>query len=108
MKLWVDDMRAAPNGWFGVFSTNDAYDVICEAQSKNEQLLISLDHDAGDFSKYGGDYIVLLNILEQLYVMHREWRDYIDDKVTFDVHSMNPVGVENMRRIIRKNNWREV
>ena len=24
------------------------------------------------------------------------------------IHSMNPVGVENMRRIIQKNGWREI
>ena len=59
--------------------------------------LIDIDHDAGDYAKYGGDYIALLNWLEET------GRNY-----PIRIHSMNPVGVENMRRIIRRNGWTEV
>ena len=47
--------------------------------------------------KYGGDYIKLLDWLE------RTGRNY-----PIHIHSMNVVGVQNMRAIIRKNNWKEV
>ena len=45
----------------------------------------------------GGDYIKLLDWLEEMNI------------TTFPIHihSQNPVGAENMRRIIRKNGWRE-
>lgn len=46
---------------------------------------------------YGGDYIKILDWLE------KTGRNY-----PIRIHSMNPVGVENMRRIIRRNGWKEV
>ena len=63
----------------------------------NEIELIDLDHDAGDYAQYGGDYINLLNWLEET------GRNY-----PIRIHSMNPVGVENMRRIIQRNGWTEI
>ena len=59
--------------------------------------LIDIDHDAGEFACDGGDYIKLLDWLEQT------GRNY-----PIKIHSMNPVGVENMRRIIEHNGWKEV
>lgn len=59
--------------------------------------VIDMDHDAGDYTSNGGDYIKLLNWLEAT------GRNY-----PIRIHSMNPVGVENMRRIIQRNGWKEV
>ena len=60
--------------------------------------LIDIDHDAGEmFSKAGGDYIKLLDWLEET------GRNY-----PIRIHSMNPVGVANMRAIIERNGWTEV
>ena len=59
--------------------------------------LIDIGHDAGDFANDGGDYIKLLDWLEET------GRNY-----PIRIHSMNPVGVENMRRIIERNGWTEV
>jgi len=56
-----------------------------------------MDHDAGDYAIFGGDYIRLLDWLEET------GRNY-----PIRIHSMNPVGVANMRRIIQRNNWKEV
>lgn len=56
MKLWVDDVRPAPDG-----------------------------------------YTRLLDWLEET------GRSY-----PIRIHSMNPVGIENMRAIIKRNNWEEV
>ena len=111
MKLWIDDVRPAPeNGCAWCKSTNGAYDFITSREEfhRDDPLLIDLDHDAGEWSSNGGDYIEILKILEQLYWMHKEWKDYIDKQVTFHIHSMNTVGVENMRRIIQKNGWKEI
>ena len=65
--------------------------------------LIDLDHDAGDYVDSGGDYINILNWMEK-------WSNpnYRLDKIPIHIHSMNPVGVANMRRIIQKNGWREI
>ena len=59
--------------------------------------LIDIDHDAGDYVSDGGDYIKLLDWLEET------GRSY-----PIKIHSMNPVGVENIRRIIQRNGWIEI
>lgn len=70
-----------------------------KAVEENEKTIefISIDHDAGDFANDGGDYIKLLDWLEET------GRNY-----PIHIYSMNPVGVENMRRIIERNGWTEV
>ena len=59
--------------------------------------LIDMDHDAGEYAETGGDYIELL-----------EWFEKTGRSYPILIHSMNPVGVENMRRIIQRNGWTEV
>lgn len=126
MKLWVDDMRPVPDGYILCKSVNETKSLIerCESTvAKAEELahkeflkrnyknrnsfyqvakryeieLIDVDHDAGDYANDGGDYIKLLDWLEET------GRNY-----PIRIHSMNPVGIENMRRIIQRNNWVEV
>ena len=103
MKLWVDDVRPAPDGYVWRKSVNTAKRYIKENERCNEVFhindieLIDIDHDAGDFVYDGGDYIKLLDWLEET------GRNY-----PIHIHSMNVVGRENMRRIIQKNGWKEV
>lgn len=66
----------------------------------DDNILIDLDHDAGDYAFEGGDYIKLLDWLEA--------KNIVDTGYSFHLHSMNPVGVQNMRAIIKKNGWREI
>ncbi len=99
MKLWVDDLRPMPLG-YSVWcrSVNDAIkNIEMFEETKFRVTLIDLDHDAGDYAKDGGDFIKVLDWLEQT------GRNY-----PIRIHTMNPVGRENMRRIIQKNGWREV
>lgn len=107
MKLWVDDVRPAPKGYFHVYSVEQAKTLIKLVEAWNGEEpwywsiipieLIDIDHDAGDYVNDGGDYIKLLDWLEET------GRNY-----PIRIHSMNPVGAENMRRIIRRNGWTEV
>ena len=103
MKLWIDDTRPAPEGYVWCKSVNEAKDTVLMLElyaTVNEDYkveLIDLDHDAGDYAGEGGDYIRLLDWLEETK------RNY-----SIRIHSMNVVGVENMRRIIRRNGWTEV
>lgn len=102
MKLWIDDVRPAPEGYMWCKSVIDAKMVIKHpdlyATKSNRQIeLIDIDHDAGGYASDGGDYIKLLDWLEET------GRNY-----PIHIHSMNPVGVANMRRIIQRNGWREV
>ena len=54
-----------------------------------------MDHDAGDYVNDGGDYIKIL-----------DWLEETNRKVIVGIHSMNPVGIQNMFNIIQKNNWK--
>lgn len=72
--------------------------IIEVAEEENQNIeLISIDHDAGDFYCDGGDFIRVLDWLEET------GRNY-----PIRIHSANAVGVASMRRIIKKNNWKEV
>ena len=123
MKLWIDDVRPAPEGYDWLYSVNEAKqailyyeemlehtkklieiyeDLSCDTSHFRHWLeeyqieIIDIDHDAGDYACYGGDYIKLLDWLEET------GRNY-----PIRIHSMNPVGVENMRSIIQRNGWTE-
>lgn len=99
IKLWIDDARHAPNlDYCRLTSVNNSkwYIEYCENEGIEIEL-IDIDHDAGIYVYQGGDYIKLLDWLEET------GRNY-----PIRIHSMNPVGVENMRRIIQRNGWTEV
>ena len=100
MKLWVDDVRLAPdrNEYSHMHSVMTAIWAITLHEKQGcPYELIDIDHDAGYYVKYGGDYIKLLDWLEET------GRNY-----PIRIHSMNPVGVANMRAIIERNGWKEV
>ena len=108
MKIWVDDVRPAPEGYVWCQTVNEVKHVITNIMSLRfiqhlENLptieLLDLDHDAGDLARWGGDYIKILDWLEK--------QKYPQD-IPIRFHSMNPVGVQNMRAIIQKNGWTEV
>ena len=126
MKLWLDDVRPAPEGYWYCHSVNEAKRTIAASERSVERSmtaahnaflkrdyelrnhlyatanrvaidLIDIDHDAGEYVNDGGDYIRLLDWLEET------GRNY-----PIRIHSMNPVGVANMRRIIERNGWKEI
>ena len=68
MLLWVDDVRQPPSDeWVWIKTVKMAKTIIhhYEHQYQDDTITIDLDHDAGDFSKDGGDYIEILNWLER-------------------------------------------
>lgn len=100
MKIWVDDVRPAPKNYVWCKSVNAAKECIEQIEAcypDADITLIDIDHDAGDYKSDGGDYIRLLDWLEET------GRNYL-----IRIHSMNPVGVQNMRRVIARNGWKEV
>ena len=108
MKLWIDDVRPAPEGYVWCKTTHEAKRVIANVMAMHEIAItdnlpvievIDTDHDAGDYAIYGGDYIRVLDWLEK--------QEY-DWEWAIRIHSMNPVGVANMRAIIERNGWKEI
>lgn len=96
MKLWIDDIRPAPQGYMWIVNAAEAIKTILAFCNDIEE--ISLDHDAGEYVAYGGDYIKILDKMEEKGI----------NNISIHLHTANPVGRENMRRIIKKNGWKEV
>ena len=115
MKLWIDDVRAAPEGYVWCKSVNKAKwlieyyeDVVAWASVKNTAIdkkavevytieIIDLDYNLGNCTADGGDGVKLLDWLEET------GRNY-----PIRIHSANEVGVANMRQIIERNGWKEI
>lgn len=103
MKVWVDDLRPAPEGYIWCQSTNEALRLIVPNIFDVE--ILHLDHDMGD--TFGGDAIIILDELERKSHRDSNFAEAVS-KIVFKLHSANPVGVANMRSIIQKNGWKEV
>ena len=95
MKLWIDDIRPAPDGFIWCKSVNQAKAAITayEHQYSCDNILIDLDNDAADYFK-------ILDWLEE--------KNIVDTGYFFKIHSKNPVGIIKMEDIIRHNGWRLV
>lgn len=121
MKIWLDDIRSAPDGWEWADSVNDAIETIVYAEihlestkrlletakllgSSNEQIaklenwikrdtieVISLDHDLGDKACDGGDGIKLMDWLLKRGTLY-----------SLEFHTANPVGRANMERMYKR------
>jgi hypothetical protein len=95
MKIFLDDIRfpreATNRGWTIVRNYDDF--LWTWALNKHEITEISFDHDLGEGEKTGYD---CLKLVEAAYLDHR-----INHVMMMRVHSMNPVGVEKMTKVIK-------
>ena len=92
MRLWIDDTHPAPTGFVQVKTANAAKAAIrCYERT------------------FSGDDTIVISIGDDVEVLKwLETEGIVDTGYFFHIHSMNPYGVENMRRIIQKNGWREI
>lgn len=89
LKVWLDDVRPMPPEFnLHVYTASDAIKKL----KTNSVVLISLDHDLGDFDTKTG-YDVARFIEESAF-------DGSLKPLEVRVHSANPVGVSNMRMCI--------
>lgn len=105
-RLWIDDLRTPPDEtWRWAKSVHEAKLRFIQLGGLNgKEGIVSLDHDAAEYAFMGGDYIEFLNWLEgKKYLDHSDF-----SHVIFHFHSMNPVGVRNMRTVIKHNRWKEI
>ena len=90
LNIWLDDVRPAPSGYVWVKSVNQAQRAILGAENLGEDIFeLNLDHDLGDYAKDGGDGIKLVL-----------WLAETNRYYPIELHTMNPVGRENMQAII--------
>lgn len=90
IKLWVDDYREAPTGWVWVREYDSAILLLAAGIVKE----ISLDHDLGLHSPDG--YQIAKWIEEQI----AKNKDFMP--LIINVHSLNPVGREQILACIKK------
>ena len=115
MKIWVDDIRPAPDGYRWCKSVNETIRLInsseagvnrcmdnghkcfldhdypgrtaCYQHAEDWEIeVIDLDHDAGDYAADGGDFIKVLDWLEATG----------RDSYPIRLHTMNHVGRQNV------------
>ena len=90
IKIWLDDVRPAPDGYFHCHSVKEAKLKIIFSEVEEVKIeLIDCDHDLGEYSADGGDGIKLI--------------DWLAERRTFypiRLHTQNPVGRETMQREI--------
>jgi hypothetical protein len=89
MRIYLDDLRAAPDGWTRAHNFNEFRALIQNGQPIEA---ISFDHDLGEGEPEGYD------IVKWLGNNHPEI--IIDEEVEFTVHSDNGPGKENIREYI--------
>ena len=92
MKVWLDDVRPAPEGWVHVLWPQEAIKLL----EKGNVTFISLDHDLGD-DRRGTGYDVLLWIEEAVVI-----QGFKPPVIT--VHSANVSAKQKMLSAINKIN----
>ena len=111
MKLWIDDVRPAPEGFYmSALSVNTAIKLIEMIEFRNNLNftdgnvpddfkieLIDIGHNAGNYAYDGGHYIKLL-----------EWLEETGRNYPIHIHSDNQINLLWMREIIERNGWKEV
>ena len=96
MKIWLDDLRPAPAGFVWSRSVNEAKRLIAEQETSQPIECIDCDHDLGDYADDGGDGIRLLDWLLERGTLY-----------PVALHTMNPVGRDNMRRMLQRHWMKE-
>ena len=96
MKIWLDDLRPAPAGFVWCRSVNEAKRLIAEQETSQPIVCIDCDHDLGDYADDGGDGIRLLDWLLERGTLY-----------PVALHTMNPVGRDNMRRMLQRHWMKE-
>ena len=90
IKIWLDDVREAPEGYCHCHSVNETMKKIIECEKEYAVIdEINCDHDLGDYASDGGDGIKLI-----------DWLAERKTHYPVKLHTMNPVGRENMQREI--------
>lgn len=131
MKIWLDPTKEAPEGYAWCKSCNDIIRLLEKTQlayfqdelvnsaynsaedaSKREYAkqmmlhnfieIIDMSHDAAEMRSDGGQYINFLYWLEEVGA-----RFPVKIHIHSD-HPRNPIGVQEIRNLIKRNGWTEV
>ena len=91
-KLWIDDIRVAPEGWLWAKSSKEALAMLNDPKLIIDE--ISFDHDLG-----GDDTTIpVAEFLEEIAYERQDTFPW----VKWHIHSANPIGARNLRRILEQ------
>jgi len=93
MKIWLDDIRPAPDGWLWLKDATQ-FSVVYK-DHLDEITHISFDHDLGDTSDPEITGYTCLCWVEKIW-----WNDVTYTLPVLTVHSANPVGRSKMQKLI--------
>lgn len=118
MRIWMDDLRPAPDGYIRTYFVDEAINEIIRCEKETDFLWkqyilgyterelfekcikvftiteISCDNDLGEGNAEG--YKLL------------DWLEATGRNYPIRIHSANPVARERMRAIIERNGWKEI
>ena len=93
LKIFLDDLRPAPEGWTPAYTASEAIALLADGQVE----AISLDHDLGEpEAEVGNGYDVAVWLEEK--AANGEWA-LVPEHIV--VHSANPVGIGKMKAAIQ-------
>lgn len=95
VKIWLDDERKSPSGFIHFHSVNEVIDFI--DTSGYTAFYLDLDHDLGEYANDGGDAIKLI-----YWLIEHGYNENTYYTFKFNLHTMNPVGRENMKAMIER------
>jgi hypothetical protein len=88
MRLWIDDLRKPNQSWKWAKSSKEAIALLARRDPK----IISFDHDLG-----GDDDAMKVIRWIEIWAANKQMQ-----KFEWQVHSMNPVGRENIKRAMQR------
>lgn len=91
MKLWLDDLRPAPEGWEHCVSAWKALELVLRMGEEIDEW--SLDHDLGEGVPTGNEF---LRMIELMLALGME----IHVPEVVHVHSANPPGAKAMNQAL--------
>ncbi len=93
--IFLDDLREPPSDkWVIVRTAETAYEAILAGNKAGKDMVVSLDHDLGEDIPTGYD---LVKWIYKDIAIDENFRP----QISFLIHSMNPVGRENMANTIK-------
>jgi hypothetical protein len=92
VNIWLDSFREAPEGYIGTRSVNETIALIRKIEEKGAVIEnIDMENDLGEFARFGGDGIKLLDFL----VLEEKF-------VPIHIHTANPAARRNMEKMLER------
>ncbi len=93
--IWLDDDDARKQPEFNHIHFHSVNETKSFIESHDGVYVLDLDHDLGEYSYDGGDAIKLI-----LWLLENDYQNNNLYKFHFQIHTMNPVGRQNMQALI--------